>query len=62
MAESPEVSDSPAQPPPRDCADEPIAGITAEFVGERMGDRVARGQDPSCARSSSSSTARPAVY
>ncbi|MFF4392161.1 LodA/GoxA family CTQ-dependent oxidase [Streptomyces sp. NPDC001552] len=46
MAESPEVSDSPAQPPPRDCVNEPVAGIVAEFVGERMGDRVAQGQDP----------------
>lgn len=29
-----------------DCATEPIAGILAEFVGERMGDRIAQGQDP----------------
>ena len=29
-----------------DCATEPIAGIVAEFVGERMGERIAQGQDP----------------
>ncbi|WP_411108866.1 LodA/GoxA family CTQ-dependent oxidase [Streptomyces sp. c-19] len=28
------------------CAGEPIAGILAEFVGERMGSRIAQGQDP----------------
>ncbi|MFI1396220.1 LodA/GoxA family CTQ-dependent oxidase [Streptomyces sp. NPDC020681] len=29
-----------------DCATEPIAGILAEFVGERMGDRISQGQEP----------------
>lgn len=29
-----------------DCAGDPIAGIVAEFVGERMGSRIAQGQDP----------------
>ncbi|MEU0104429.1 MULTISPECIES: LodA/GoxA family CTQ-dependent oxidase [unclassified Streptomyces] len=29
-----------------DCAAEPIAGILAEFVDKRMGQRIAQGQDP----------------
>ncbi|GAA2518882.1 hypothetical protein GCM10010423_08850 [Streptomyces levis] len=35
---------SPAAAP--DCAAEPIAGILAEFVDRRMGQRIAQGQDP----------------
>ncbi|MFC9131488.1 LodA/GoxA family CTQ-dependent oxidase [Streptomyces sp. NPDC057099] len=32
--------------PLADCAAEPIAGIVAEFVDKRMGQRIAQGQDP----------------
>ncbi|MFC9502189.1 LodA/GoxA family CTQ-dependent oxidase [Streptomyces sp. NPDC057002] len=32
--------------PLADCAAEPVAGILAEFVDKRMGQRIAQGQDP----------------